>query len=126
MVLTKQEHQLRYQRAIAIKQCALILLLIFIPISACTTINFTAPVTSFQESIDTASSAIKTYYIELNSFERDVYLARAVRDPAIELLAIDERGRRTPLLGQTFSAASIKARADALTLLNSYAGRLGV
>jgi len=42
-----------------------------------------------------------------------------------EVLATDEQGRPTPLIGKLFSAESIKARTDAIALLGVYAQRLG-
>ena len=92
--------------------------------SGCVTANFTRPVASLQQSIDTAGTAIGGYYTELNRYERDLYLEGIACDPALRVEMKDANGNPTPLLGQTFSAESIKARMDAIALLGTYAGRL--
>ena len=92
--------------------------------SGCVTANFTRPVASLKQSIDTAGSAIGGYYTELNRYERDLYLEGIACDPALRVEMTDANGNPTPLLGQKFSAESIKARMDAIALLGIYAGRL--
>lgn len=93
-------------------------------ICSCVNIDFQEPISSFTQSLATANSSLLTYYTQLNRFERDVYLTHVLYDPALEILAVDAEGNNTGLLGY-FTAASIKARADALTLLTIYAARLG-
>jgi hypothetical protein len=92
--------------------------------SGCVTANFTQPTASLKSSIDTASTAVGTYFTELNTFERDLYLDERVYDPKLQVLEIDDQGNPTPLIGQLFKPASIKARMDALALLGSYSSRL--
>lgn len=90
--------------------------------SGCMTANFKEPITAFQQSIDTANITIGTYYTELNQFERELYLEeRLLADKKVMML---EGGKPTPILGQTFSAESIKARTDAIALLGIYSRRL--
>ena len=102
-----------------------ILLLSVVLLTGCGKTNFIKPIASFQDSINTSGAAISVYYTELNQFEREIYLAECLYDPTKEVLATDEHGRPTPLLGTLFSAESIKARTDALALLGVYAQRLG-
>jgi len=92
--------------------------------SGCVTANFTKPVASLKQSIDTAGSSIGSYYTELNKYERDLYLEGVAYDPALRAEMMDANGNPTPLLGQKFSSESIKARMDAISLLGTYAGRL--
>jgi hypothetical protein len=72
--------------------------------------------------MSTANAIIRTYFTEMNDFEREVYLRRALYDPGLEIGATTG-GQSTGLL-PVFSAASIKARTDALALLTAYGERL--
>ncbi len=69
-----------------------------------------------------SSAILGTYYREVNSFERDVYLEERLSDPNLEV-STKENGERTAILGQ-FSEESIQARIDTLTLLGIYGERL--
>jgi hypothetical protein len=102
-----------------------IMLLSTVLLTGCVTANFTEPITSFQDSINTSGAAIGIYYTEINQFEREIYLDERLFDPAKEVLATDNQGKPTPLIGALFSAESIKARTDAIALLGIYAHRLG-
>lgn len=96
--------------------------------SGCVTANFKEPITAFQQSIDTANITIGTYYTELNQFERELYLEERlladIDDDKKKEVMMYEGGKPTPILGQTFSAESIKARTDAIALLGIYSRRL--
>jgi hypothetical protein len=81
-------------------------------------------VASFQQSINTSSAAIGSYFTNLNDFERQLYLDGLLLDPKQRLEATDEKGKPTPLLGGYFQPSSIKARTDSLTLLAVYGQRL--
>ena len=94
-------------------------------LTGCVTANFTEPITSFRDSINTSGSAIGIYYAELNQFEREIYLDERLYNPTKEVLATDEQGKPTALIGALFSAESINARTDAIALLAVYAQRLG-
>jgi hypothetical protein len=72
--------------------------------------------------MSTANEAIATYFVQLNDFERHVYLQDALNDPTIEV-GVSTAGKPTGLVG-TFSPESIKARLDALSLLTVYGERL--
>jgi hypothetical protein len=92
--------------------------------TGCVTANFTKPVGSLKSSVDTASTAVGSYFTELNSFERDLYLEERVFDPQLRVEKTDADGKPTPLVGRFFTAESIKARMDAISLLGAYANRL--
>ncbi|MHB8422280.1 MAG: hypothetical protein ACYC9S_03345 [Leptospirales bacterium] len=102
----------------------IVLILLFTLATGCTTTNFTQPVASFQDSINTSSATIGIYYSSLNTFERQLYLDELALDPTQKVQAKDRSGHSTPLLGQYFQAESIKARMDALALLGVYAQQL--
>jgi hypothetical protein len=99
----------------------LCLMLLF---SACTTVHFDKPIGAFQKSVDESIGVIGKYYQDLNSYERRLYLEGAFLDPTQEILFIDAQGKPTPLSGRIFSAKSIKARMDSLSLVSMYAKRL--
>lgn len=65
--------------------------------TACVTTNFTQPVASFQQSVNSSSASIGTYFQELNSLERTLYFADLATDPAKRLEAIDKNGKPTGL-----------------------------
>ena len=108
---------------VIIRRFAFVVLLIC-GASGCVTANFTKPIASFKTSTDTAATAVGTYFTDLNEFERNLYLDDIAYDPTLRVAAVDENGKPTPLVTQIFSAASIKARMDALALLGNYANRL--
>lgn len=89
----------------------------------CATNKYEVPVTSFQKSIDVAASSMGTYYRELNSFEREIYLDERVYDPNLEVAWKDKEGKPTALGGR-FGDESIQARLDCLTVLGIYGERL--
>jgi hypothetical protein len=92
--------------------------------SGCVTANFTKPVASLKSSIDTASSAVGSYFTELNSFERDLYFEERAFNPELRVEKTDAEGKPTPLVGRLFTSESIEARMDAIALLGTYADRL--
>ena len=104
--------------------CAVSLLVVVGLVTGCVTANFTQPVASFQKSVNTSSAAIGSYFTNLNEFERQLYLDELALNPEKKLEATDKGGRPTPLLGQYFQAASMKARMDSLALLGVYGQRL--
>jgi hypothetical protein len=103
---------------------ALFLAVFGLSATACVTTNFAQPIASFQQSVNSSSASIGTYFSELNSLERTVYFADLATDPSKRLEAIDSSGKPTGLTGQTFSADAVKARMNALVLLGVYAQRL--
>jgi hypothetical protein len=81
-------------------------------------------VASFQQSVNSSSASLGTYFTQLNTLERDIYFEELATDPKMDLAAIDRDGKRTAFGGKYFSADAIKARMDALALLGIYAQRL--
>jgi hypothetical protein len=102
---------------------AISVLLLLLFLAGCTTTNFTQPVASFRQSVNTSTAAIGAYYVNLNAFERQLYLDNIALDPT-QKVGERQNGKPTPLVGEIFQPASIKARMDALSLLGTYAQRL--
>lgn len=96
--------------------------MLFLGTMGCVKAQFADPIGSFSSSVSTSGAVVRTYYTELNKFERDVYLDDALY-AATEVGTKDANRKPTPLMGQ-FSAASIKARTDSIALLGAYAERL--
>lgn len=90
----------------------------------CATAQWAKPIGDFQESIDGSVAVIGAYYEDLNGFERRIYLESAALNPSEEILFTGADGKPTPLAGRVFSAASIRARLDALRLVSVYGRRL--
>ncbi|HEX8434716.1 hypothetical protein, partial [Archangium sp.] len=86
--------------------------------------SFREPVAQFQKGTAQASTALGSYYAEMNRFERNLYLDERLYDTGLEVLASDASGQATPLLGKVFTPESIQARMDAIALLGVYAERL--
>jgi hypothetical protein len=97
---------------------------LLLALPACVTVQVETPLASYREAVTRASAAVGAYFADVNAFERDLYFDELRADPRREVLATDAAGRRTPLLGQTLSAESVKARLDSLALLSAYGGRL--
>src|SRR6476620_1484432 len=49
---------------------------------ACASANWAEPVGDFKKSVDASVAVVAGYYDNLNAFERRVYLADALADPA--------------------------------------------
>lgn len=113
----------KYSSILKYKFFLTVVLLLLVLLSGCATVNYKQPVASFQQSVNTASVAIGSYYTNLNTFERQLYLEEIALDPTKEVWA-EKNHMRTPLIGGYFDAKSIKARMDALSLLGVYAQRL--
>lgn len=90
----------------------------------CATARWAKPIGDFQASVDESVAVIGAYYEDLNAFERRMYLEKACLDPSAEVLFTDTSGKPTPLAGRVFSAASVRARLDALRLVSVYGRRL--
>lgn len=105
-----------------------LLLCLTVGIAGCSNKQFVKQIDEFQGGVDNMTTAIGTYYSELNEFERELYLQERLFDPSKEVLTTtrDASGKRVPtaLVGQTFNAESIKARTDAIQILGTYGKRL--
>jgi DNA-binding FrmR family transcriptional regulator len=92
--------------------------------------EFVKKIDDFQTSVNLTTTAIGTYYLELNSFERELYLQERLLDPSKEVLTTERNPKDpskiipTALAGRVFSAESIKARTDAIRLLGAYGRNL--
>lgn len=93
-------------------------------VTGCVSAQFSQPVASFRDSVSSSASVISSYYTNLNSFERKVYLESVLTNPKARVLAVDANGKPTPLRGALFDGRSIKARLDAINLLGAYGQRL--
>lgn len=83
--------------------------------------QYKAATAEFRSTIDDASKAVGVYFLQMNSFEREVYLESVLVDPSLKVLFVDAQGKRTGLTGDTFSRESIQARMDAIKLVGKYA-----
>lgn len=98
-------------------------LVVFLQLTGCVTANFTKPIASFQQSVNTSSAAMGEYYVNVNEFERQVYLHDSALNPEKEVFW-QIANKPTPLAGQYFSAEAIRARMASLTLLATFGQRL--
>jgi hypothetical protein len=98
----------------------LTLLMAFV-IAACNQGNdFKASLADFQTSTETATAAIKTYYTELNQYERDLYLQERLLNDSLRVAIKDRQGNPTPLLFQPFVPEAIQGRIDLLQQIAVY------
>lgn len=93
-------------------------------LTGCLSNRYIAPVTSFRTSTTETISTISAFYNSRNAYEIQIYLADVAANPSLEVGTKDVSGQPTPLGQPVFSAASIKARLDALALVGTYASRL--
>src|SRR3954464_3969081 len=100
--------------------------LVAVLLTACVQVHVQveAPLASYRDAVTQASAAVGAYFSDVNAFERDLYFDELRTDAKKEVLATDADGKRTPLLGQTLGAESVRARLDSLTLLSAYGDRL--
>lgn len=104
---------------------ALVLLCcVFIGLTGCGDKQLVKQIDSFQTSVEKTATAVSIYYIEINSFERELYLDERLYNVTKRLSETKENGKPSALAGQTFSAESIKARTDAIAMLGKYGGEL--
>ena len=80
-------------------------------------------IATFEQSVETTSAAVGTYFSELNEFERELYLQERWLNPELEVAASDGNAP-TPLVTPVFDPDSIKARMEAIRLLGVYGRRL--
>lgn len=99
---------------------AMTMLILLSMLGGCVTATFKEPVGKFTTAMSTANASIGTYFVRMNDFEREVYLDDALYDPTKEVTY----GGPTKGLAPIFSAASIQARMDAVSLLQAYGEKL--
>lgn len=92
----------------------------YVLLTGCLNNRYIAPVTTFRTSTTQTISTISSFYSSRNAYEINVYLAGIAADPTLEVGTKDNSGQLTPLGRPVFSADSIKARLDALSLVGTY------
>ena len=88
--------------------------------------NAKEPIERFQKSTTLATTAISSYYNELNPYERNLYLQDVLLDPKKEVLRKGQDGKPTALLKEPFDPRSVQARIALIKQLARYAERLSV
>lgn len=86
--------------------------------------DFKASIAHFQNSTETATAAIRTYYTELNNYERDLYLQERLLNDSLRVAIRDRSGKPTPLLIPPFDPAAIQGRVDLLKQIAVYGQQL--
>jgi hypothetical protein len=92
--------------------------------AACVTVRPTQqPAADFAAAAAEAQSTLSSYFSALNDYERRLYLADRLYDPALKVSAFATSGGKarepTPLLA-AFKPEAVQARLDALALLAAY------
>jgi hypothetical protein len=93
-------------------------------LTGCLNNRYITPVTTFHSSTAQTISTISAFYSSRNAYEIQIYLAGVAADSTLAVGTTDASGQPTPLGQPVFSAASIKARLDALSVVATYASRL--
>jgi len=98
--------------------------------AGCDNAEYRQQIAAFQQSIGATRSAVESYYLEMNQFERDVYFLRLELDKGkamgIKFLK-DSHGREVTedlVVNGPFSSQAIQARLDSISLLGLYGTRL--
>lgn len=112
---------------------ALSLILLFF-CSACDNSEFRKQIGEFQSAMNDSRAAVESYYLEMNEFEKDLYMLRLEVNPARQAsvafpfengtnrrLIVDDR---VLYVNGPFPPDSIQARLDALKLIGLYGNRL--
>jgi hypothetical protein len=109
------------------------LLLLIVFLSACDNAEFRKQIEAFQLAMSDSHTAVEAYYLEMNQFEKDLYLLRRELDAKQELSVIyaNKPSETVPTIVKDalyingpFSPKSIQARLDAIKLLGLYGNRL--
>lgn len=116
------------------KMLSLFLLFIIVITSACDNTEFREQIGEFQTAMSESRNSIETYYLEMNQFEKDLYLLQREIDKTIPagVEFMSDRDENTPFVFENtnlyingpFTAESIQARLDALKLIGQYGTRL--
>ena len=112
------------------------LLLLIVFLSACDNAEFRKQIEAFQLAMSDSHTAVEAYYLEMNQFEKDLYLLRRELDAKQDLgvvfaplTPVTPSSPPTVLkdalhINGPFSPKSIQARLDAIKLLGLYGNRL--
>lgn len=92
-------------------------------ISGCVSADFREPVGGFTTAMTAANASVRTYFTDMNDFERRIYLKRVLYNDDLNVAAASADRLPTGLT-PVFSSASVKARLDSLSLLTVYGERL--
>lgn len=94
-------------------------------ISACTTVNFKEPVTSYSTAMSTSGTIFSKYYAGQNDILRKIYFTNLKYNKDTKIGEIDEQGFKTPLYFY-YSPEAMRARLDTLKLVSAYGNKLAV
>ena len=94
-------------------------------VSACTTINFKEPVTSYTTAMSESAAVFTDYYIQQNEMARTFYFMQIRYHADKHIQLTDESGMHTALYFK-YSPEGIKARTDAIRLIGAYGNKLAV
>ena len=123
-------------QVIKLRPVTTFLLLLIVFLSACDNAEFRKQIEAFQLAMSDSHTAVEAYYLEMNQFEKDLYLLRRELDAKQDLgvvfapLTPVTPGSSPALLKDAlyingpFSPKSIQARLDAIKLLGLYGNRL--
>ena len=123
----------RSVRIIKSKPMTAFLLLLIVFLSACDNVEFRKQIEAFQLAMSDSHTAVEAYYLEMNQFEKDLYLLRreldAKQDLGVVFAPVTPSSPPTVLkdalyINGPFSPKSIQARLDAIKLLGLYGNRL--
>jgi hypothetical protein len=111
-----------------VKIAALFLLLAIVTSSTgCDNAEFQDQIGEFQKAMSESRSSIETYYLEINQFERDLYILQRQLDGKQAGVKYDKPlvfDSANMYVNGPFSTDSIQARLDALRLIEKYGARL--
>ncbi|HEY0289321.1 MAG TPA: hypothetical protein VGC62_20335 [Pseudomonas sp.] len=92
-------------------------------LTGCTNIDFREPITSYNQGMSTSGAILSTYYSGLNDAARTTYLLQAkYTEPPQEVF--EQVGSQRTGLVSVFPPEAIKARLDAVSLINQYGSKL--
>ncbi len=116
------------------KLFTIFLLFSIVVATGCDNSEYQKQIGDFQTAIDESRSALESYYLEMNQFERDIYILRRETNSKLSLGIIYgdmastdnplDRGKDALYVNGPFTPASIKARLDSLKLIGLYGKRL--
>lgn len=113
---------------------SLILILTVIVTAACDNTEFKEQISEFHSSMSESRTAVESYYLEMNQFERELYILQRELDKTLPagVTYLSDKDPETPFVFSNtnlyvdgpFTRDSIQARLDALKLIGQYGSRL--
>ncbi|HEU0175529.1 MAG TPA: hypothetical protein VFV58_14810 [Blastocatellia bacterium] len=116
---------MRVRRGLSALVCAALMM-----VAGCDNAEYRQQIATFQQSIGNTRSAVESYYLEMNQFERDIYFLRLELDKGkklgIKFLKDSDRREVTEdlVVDGPFPREAIQARLDSISLLGLYGTRL--